>query len=169
MGNDCRFIVFIFATALTLQPAAHAQERQLEVAKRGALIMPFALNATTHIFTKSSDGGVQRVIAKSSIDQPQIQSIREHLREITGQFSRGDFSGPVQIHGAEMPGLAQMRAATPGRISISYRDLPAGAEIVYATADPALTRALHLWFDAQLGDHGHDATAGDGTVKHHQH
>jgi hypothetical protein len=65
-----------------------------------------------------------------------------------------------------MPGLAELRAAPLGRIAMTYRELPAGAEIVYTTADPALVTALHRWFAAQLTDHGHDAVAGDDHAKH---
>lgn len=75
-------------------------ERQAEVAQRGAEVMPFSLKATTHIFTKSDDGGSQQVIAKNPSDSRQIGLIRKHLREIQTQFQRGDFSGPARTHGS---------------------------------------------------------------------
>jgi hypothetical protein len=43
-----------------------------------------------------------------------------------------------------------------------YRSLPHGAEIAYRTDDRALAAAVADWFDAQLGDHGADATTGQG-------
>jgi hypothetical protein len=156
----------VIAIAFAASPGVNAQDRQREVAERGATIMPFTLAATTHVFTKSKDGGVQRVIAKSSGDTAQIRKVREHLQQIATQFSRGDFSGPLAIHGAAMPGLAELRASAPGKIAFTYRDHPSGAEIVYKSADPALVGALHRWFDAQLTDHGHDAMAGDDHAKH---
>jgi isopropylmalate/homocitrate/citramalate synthase len=155
-------LVIAFAAPLSVT----AQDRQREVAERGTAVMPFTLGATTHVFSKTNDGGVQRVIAKSNSDMVQIRQVRAHLQQISTQFSRGDFSGPMQIHGAEMPGLAELRAAAPGQIVIDYRDLPSGAEIVYTSAIPALVVALHRWFDAQLADHGHDAMAGDDHAKH---
>jgi hypothetical protein len=135
------------------------------VAQRGAQVMPFDLKATTHIFTSSDDGGSQRVVANDPFDEAQISLIRTHLREIQAAFQRGDFSAPASIHGADMPGLSQLRAAKPGQISIAYRDVDGGGELVFRSADPGLVSALHLWFDAQLSDHGIDAM--DGHMVHH--
>jgi hypothetical protein len=140
-------------------------ERQAEVAQRGAEVMPFSIKATTHIFTKSDDGGNQQVIAKNPADSVQIRLIRKHLREIQTQFQRGDFSGPARTHGADMPGLAQLRAAKPGQISIAYKDIEGGGELTYRSDDPKLVSSLHAWFDAQISDHGADAM--DGHM-HHQ-
>jgi hypothetical protein len=166
MRNLTYCAVLTLAITASASSGVHAQDRQHEVAQRGAAVMPFALGATTHVFSKTKTGGSQRVVAKSGSDTIQIQRIRAHLQEITAQFSRGDFSGPMQIHGEDMPGLAELRAAPLGRIAMTYRELPAGAEIVYTTADPALVTALHRWFAAQLTDHGHDAVAGDDHAKH---
>ena len=142
--------------------AVHAADadRQADVARRGAEVMPFDLAATTHVFTKTARGGTQRVVAKQRADATQVRLVRMHLREIRQQFERGDFSGPTHIHGAEMPGLAALKAAPPGAIGLSYRDVEAGAELAYTTEDPKLVDALHRWFDAQLSDHGHDAMTG---------
>ena len=68
--------------------------------------MPFSLKATTHVFTKTAEGGTQRVIAKSPADAQQVRLVREHLQDIQAEFLKGDFSGPSHIHGIEMPGLA---------------------------------------------------------------
>ena len=126
--------------------------------------MPFSLKATTHIFTKTGDGGIQRVVAKSATDTEQIKLVREHLRDIQEQFLKGEFSGPTHIHGAGMPGLAELEAAKPGQLAIDYKDVDAGAELSYRTANARLVLALHRWFDAQLSDHGADEMAG-----HHHH
>lgn len=128
--------------------------------------MPFSLKATTHIFIKTANGGIQRVVAKRATDTKQIQLVREHLREIEEQFKKGDFSGPSQIHGTDMPGLAQLKAAQPGQVSIEYKNVKGGAELTFRTQDPKLVAALHKWIDAQLSDHGQDAKAGH---QQHQH
>jgi hypothetical protein len=140
-----------------LQAFAADAERHAEVAQRGAEVMPFNLKATTHIFTKSQDGGSQRVVAKDPSDEVQIRLIRMHLREIQVEFRRGDFSAPARIHGADMPGLSQLRAAKPGQISIAYRDVVGGGELTYRSGNSKLVSSLHAWFDAQLSDHGPDA------------
>ncbi len=122
--------------------------------------MPFALKATTHIFTKTNDGGLQQVVAKNPQDTEQIRLIREHLQEISHEFKRGDFSAPAQIHGEAMPGLSELRHAKAGEISVRYQDLNNGGELRFSTGNPSLVAALHRWFDAQLSDHGADAMAG---------
>jgi hypothetical protein len=148
---------------ITLAPGlfltAHAQDaqRQTEVAARGKDIMPFDLKATTHVFTKTPDGGIQRVVAKDIADNEQTRLIREHLQAIRAQFLARDFSGPSHIHGENMPGLAQLRLAQPGQLSITYRDIAGGAELQYQSKVASLVEAVHTWFEAQLSDHGADA------------
>jgi hypothetical protein len=156
----------VLYAALALPAVAADEQRQSEVAKLGADVMPFSLKATTHIFTKSSDGGTQRVVAKNEADAQQIKLVREHLRDIQARFLKADYSGPSHIHGADMPGLADLQGANPGQVSIDYKDVKAGAELTYRTADAKLVTALHQWFDAQLSDHGADAMAGH---MHHDH
>jgi hypothetical protein len=150
------------AIALTAPAASVASDasRQAEVSMRGAEVMPFALKATTHIFTRTNDGGVQEVVAKNSQDTEQIRLIREHLRQIAGEFRKGDYSAPAQIHGQTMPGLAQLEHAKPGEVDIRYQDLDNGGELRFSTRNASLVAALHDWFDAQLSDHGADAMAG---------
>lgn len=150
------------AVALSVPAASAASDRarQAEVSMRGGEVMPFALKATTHIFTKTDDGGVQEVVAKNPQDTAQIRLIREHLRQIAGEFRKGDFSAPAEIHGMAMPGLAELKRAKPGEVDIRYQDLDNGGELRYSTRNPSLVAALHSWFDAQLSDHGADAMAG---------
>jgi hypothetical protein len=160
------------ALAVTLAAGVAAAQptdatRQADVARRGADVMPFSLAATQHVFTKTSDGGTQRVVARKASDRTQVKLVRQHLHDIEAQFRRGDFTGPAHIHGDDMPGLAELKSAQPGEIAIRYRDVPGGGELAYRTANPALVTALHAWFDAQLSDHGHDAMAGHEHMHHH--
>jgi hypothetical protein len=134
-------------------------DRQARVADRGATVMPFDLDRTTHVFAKRSDGGVQTVVADRPDDHSEIASIRRHLREEAAAFRLGSFDDPAAIHGMEMPGLAELRAGF-ARVRIRYVDVPSGGRIRYSTSDPVLVRALHAWFDTQLMDHGSDAKSG---------
>lgn len=143
--------------------AAEAQ-RHAEVANRSKDVMPFSLKATTHVFTKTVEGGIQRVVAKKSADAGQTKLVRRHLQEIREQFLKGDFSGPSHIHGKNMPGLEELRSAKLGQMAIDYRAVDGGAELSYRTSDPMMVAALHKWFDAQLSDHGADAVPGH---RHH--
>jgi hypothetical protein len=119
------------------------------VAERVGDVMPFDLQGTSHVFTKSRNGGLQQVLVRNPRDTAQLQLVRSHLREIAARFQQGDFSAPTQIHGEDMPGLAQLKQAKPGEISIHYRDLSNGAQIRYATSNPALlvlgSMGIFLW------------------------
>jgi hypothetical protein len=165
-------LLLAFTGAVRAQGMDHAahmaemarEQQQAGVAGRGQDVMPFSLPATTHIFTKSAAGGVQQVVARKATDVAQVKLVRQHLRQIRQQFLQGDFSGPAHIHGHDMPGLAELKAARPGEIAIAYGDVEGGGQLAYSTSQPALVAALHRWFDAQLSDHGKDAMAG-----HEQH
>lgn len=143
------------STASTPTPAASS--RQAEVAERGASVMPFDLDRTTHQFTKTDSGGVQTVVADDPQDTTQVTLIRQHLTAEVDRFRRGDFTDPARIHGNEMPGLEALRAHG-GRITIDYETTPDGGRVAYTTSDAELRNALHHWFDAQVSDHRQHAT-----------
>jgi len=143
--------------------------RQVVVTNRGLAVMPFDLKATIHIFTKTLNGGIQQVIARKANDTAQVRLAREHLKEIAARYSKGDFSGPTYIHGADMPGLNEIKKAKPGSIKFQYREIKSGAELRYATDNPKLSAAIHRYFDAQLSDHGDDAMAGHNHSMMHMH
>jgi len=154
-----------FGIMLLLAGAASASAKATEmrldaVQQRGAQVMPFSLDQTLHIFTKTATGGRQQVLAKEPADAGQIGLIQAHLAKIAGQFAQGDYSDPAQIHGEDMPGLRTLRAAKPGEIRIEYQTLANGARINYAAENPRLIEAIHLWFDAQLRDHARHAVPG---------
>ena len=146
----------IMTTALAIEKASDA--RINEVAQLGKQVMPFDLNQTLHVFSKVEDGGVQQVIAKNPENALQIKLIREHLSKIASDFKQTNFSDPEKIHGKDMPGLEALRSADSSEITITYREIPEGAEITYITGNPDLITAIHQWFDAQLRDHDRHAT-----------
>ncbi len=142
------------------QPAPPAStDRQAQVAERGAAVMPFSLEQTTHHFTKTDTGGVQTVVADNPADTAQIELVQQHLRDEAERFRGGDFTDPARIHGTAMPGLAALRDSA-GRVTVDYTATTDGARITYTTSETALITALHAWFDAQVGDHGAHATQG---------
>jgi hypothetical protein len=69
-----RFAVALLLATVGAQqawPQTTDPESIAGVAKRGADVMPFDLQATLHIFTEASDGGVQRVVARRRGDATQ--------------------------------------------------------------------------------------------------
>jgi hypothetical protein len=159
-----RALVLVTAAALLAgcsanpgTPTPASPSRQAEVAERGASVMPFDLDRTTHQFTKTDTGGVQTVVADDPQDAAQVTLIRQHLTDEVDRFRRGDFTDPAAIHGDEMPGLEALRAHG-GRIAIDYESTDDGGRVTYTTEDAELRDALHHWFDAQVSDHGQHAS-----------
>ena len=130
----------------------NAPDRQQLIAERGAEVMPFDLDLTTHLFEPTPAGGVETIVSDDPSDSEQIELIREHLREEAQAFTRGDYGDPAEIHGADMPGLSTLEA-NADQISIEYRTRSDGAELHFTTDAPALVEALHDWFAAQTSDH----------------
>jgi hypothetical protein len=147
--------------------ASQQQARQAAVAERGASVMPFDLEKTTHVFTPTESGGVEEVVADDPADKKQVSLIRGHLKKEAAAFRRGDYSDPSSVHGEGMPGLKELEAGHK-KVEVRFSELPDGARIEFSTEDPSLVRALHRWFDAQLSDHGGDAE-GAGASGHEQH
>ena len=144
-----------------------SEERLDEVAQRGVHVMSFDLETTTHVFSKTAQGGVQEVIVKNPDNFEQIKLIREHLTKISYEFQQGNFADPAKIHGDSMPGLRELRKAKINQINIVYKDLPDGARISYSTDEPTLITAIHQWFEAQLSDHARHAISGHSNHKLH--
>ncbi|WP_256207603.1 aspartate carbamoyltransferase [Nitrosomonas marina] len=166
------FLMLMILSAVSLYAYAvdpDTEKRLDDVAERGMHIMPFDLEETVHVFSKTQHGGVQQVIANDESDTDQIRQIRKHLLEISEAFGQGDFSYPEYIHGADMPGLAVLKAAKPGQIRIEYAELPDGAQINYFSRSPRLIEAIHQWFDAQLSDHARHAKPGHNHEHRHDH
>lgn len=133
-------------------------ERQAEVAERGGDVMPFDLDATTHRFDPVDEGLVQTVTADDPGDEEQVALVRGHLESEAVRFAAGDYADPASIHGADMPGLAELEAGAE-RIAVTYEAIEAGGRIDYVTADPDLVDALDRWAEAQTMDHGSHAEA----------
>jgi hypothetical protein len=136
--------------------------REQAVAERGAPVMGFDLDRTTHRFTPTPTGGIQTVIADDPDDDAQIAIIRDHLQHEAARFRRGDFDDPIQIHGNDMPGIAILRRAQE-RLDVTFAVVEAGATITYESDDANVVAAVHEWFEAQLRDHGAHAEQGVST------
>jgi hypothetical protein len=133
-----------------------AETRQEHVHQMSHSVMPFDMAKTQHIFKMTEQGGVERVVTKGEGANDQVALIQQHLQQEAERFQIGDYSDPAQLHGADMPGLADLQKGA-ANIAVSYSALPNGAEITFATRDTHLLTAIHRWFGAQLSEHGADA------------
>ena len=147
------FVIGLPAAATTQTAQDSASLRQEQVARHGASVMPFDLARTTHFFDDTTSGGIETVRAQSVDDHDQAKLIRSHLALEARRFARGDFSDPAKIHGADMPGLRTLAAAL-GKLHVTYKEVPGGASLTYASRDSDVVAAIHEWFAAQRSDHG---------------
>jgi hypothetical protein len=152
---DAMSLAALLIATASIATAADEQ-RQTQVEHKSETVMPFSMQTSKHVFVPTPSGGVQTVLVHDG-NAKQIALVRSHLRKEAAAFARGDFADPASIHGGDMPGLKAMHAGS-ARISVRYADVPNGATITYATADPALVSAIHAWFKAQVSDHGSHAT-----------
>lgn len=157
-SHPTRIVIRSIALLLALCTGALAQTKQEHVHHAGNSVMPFDLAKTTHIFRMTDSGGVERVVIKDATAKDQVALIQRHLTHEAEAFQRGDYSDPASLHGADMPGLKELKSGAQ-RIKVSYSALPSGAEITFETKDLHLLTAIHRWFRAQLSEHGADATS----------
>ncbi|MGZ8181941.1 MAG: aspartate carbamoyltransferase [Methylobacter sp.] len=166
MKNYSLMLIGLLLFSTTTLAVENADPKKVEeVHHRVQRVVPYALDRTLQTFTKTVHGGVQHVVIKSAEDSAQIKLIQEHLLKLANAFSKGDFSSSERVHGADMPGLVQLKTAQTDDIKFEYKDLPNGAQIHYSSEYPQFVQALHLWFDAQLRDHGSDVIPEH--IKHH--
>lgn len=157
-GSTRRWLVLVLAAALIAAVAgggyllAHRGSPASSMTVRAGQVMTFDLKATTHTFTKTAVGGVEKVVVNNSADTRDRALIRAHLAKEAELFRAGNFSDPAKIHGMNMPGLKTLEAGA-SRVRVTYADLPGGAQITYSATEPALVSALHSWFDRQVSDH----------------
>jgi hypothetical protein len=149
-------ILLLTGAGLIIYRHKQTQARQDYIHDRGVMVMPFDLDKTTHFFTKTKEGGVQKILVKDPQDSEQIDLIRTHLQKEAELFNKGDFSDPSALHGESMPGLSVLEQSAD-KVAVEYSDIPDGGQLTYITDDPEIINALHLWFMAQLQDHGMDA------------
>ncbi len=126
--------------------------RQAEVAQKGASVMPFDLARTTHFFDNTPSGGIETITANDPADARQTALIRSHLTAEAERFGHGDFSDPAQIHGHDMPGLAEL-ARAGHKLQVNCAKVAAGARLTFTSRDPAVVTGVHAWFAAQRSDH----------------
>jgi len=130
----------------------HHQSSNAAMAARAQHVMPFDLHRTTHLFTKNADGGVEKVVVNDPSDRRDLDLIRAHLQTEAENFRRGNYSDPAKIHGMDMPGVGELQQ-NAARVNVVFAEIPGGAQITYASTEPALISALHDWFDRQASDH----------------
>ncbi len=156
-------LLFICTTVSAVEKVTSNQVDAVQ--QRTQQVVPYSLEQTQLTFTKTVHGGIEHVVAKSADNYQQIKLIQENLLKMANDFRKGDFSVTEHIHGADMPGLKQIKKAETDDIKYEYEALPDGAQIHYTTEYPQYVQAIHEWFEAQMREHNNEGAPEH--VKHH--
>jgi hypothetical protein len=153
---------FAFATAAFAQhdmPAGMTHEqhqaqmkKEAEMKQRGNAAMGFDQDKTTHHFPLRPDGGAVQVTTNDTADTASRDAIRAHLKEISEQFAKGDFSAPFATHNETIPGVATMQKLKP-KLTYGYEELPQGAAVTIRSADKKAIAAVHDFLRYQIKEH----------------
>ena len=120
---------------------------------RGAMVMGFDQDKTTHHFHLYADGGSIAVTANDPADAKNRDAIRSHLPHISMMFSDGNFESPMLVHdSATVPGTKVM-AARKAKIAYRYVETPAGGRVDIVTSDKEALAAVHEFLKYQIAEH----------------
>ena len=147
--------ILLMILALMGDPATcpmHAKHTATAVDQRGDEVMGFSHEKTRHTFRLLPDGGAIEVRANDASDLESVKAIRAHLTEIAGDFARGDFAKPQEIHAREPEGVATMKALGK-RVGFAYEEIESGGRVRITTAEPEGVEAAHQFLRFQVDDH----------------
>lgn len=132
------------------------------VQTRGAGVMGVDQYTSAHVFESLAEGGRIILERPDVSDTSGIRTIRGHMRDIAGQFRRGDFNAPFLVHAQTVPGTTEM-ARLASAIEYAAVDRPRGAELRITSRDPDAITAIHSFLAFQRADHraaGHEGHTG---------
>jgi hypothetical protein len=123
-----------------------------DLVQRGDRVMGFAEAKTTHHFVIRKNGGAIEVTADDPDDAESVGLIRTHLQDIAGQFRRGNFELPREIH-SQQPAGATAMARLASKISYRFSEMDGGGRLTIQTRNPEALSAIHAFLRFQIDDH----------------
>jgi hypothetical protein len=132
--------ISVLALLSTLSVPLNArQDHHTSMDKRGAMVMGFDQQQTTHHFLLFTDGGAIDVGVKDGADRKNLEASRSHLPHIAAMFGAGNFEAPMLVHDSKnVPGAKEM-AASKDRIQYRYVETTAGGRV-----DASTDLGLHI-------------------------
>jgi hypothetical protein len=149
-----KFAVSAVLALIAVSPAI-AQENHdhhAQMNRRGAQVMGFDQEKTTHHFYLYPDGGAIDVAVNDANDKTDLDAIRAHLPHIAMLFSEGNFEAPMLVHDTKVPGTAEM-SKLKDRITYRYEKTPKGGRVNIMTTDAEALKAVHAFLKFQITDH----------------
>jgi hypothetical protein len=127
-------------------------KKEAEMKQRGNAAMGFDQEKTMHHFLLRPDGGAIQVESNDAADTASRDQIRAHLKEISMQFAKGDFSAPFATHNETIPGVATMQRLK-SKLTYGYEEKPEGAVITIKSSDTNAIAAVHEFLKYQIKEH----------------
>jgi hypothetical protein len=152
-GVNMRGALVVLLVLPVLVGAQHTQGSGTDLDQRGAMVMGFDQQKTTHHFFLYENGGAIQVTVKDAGDTTDLDAIRLHLPHIAVMFGQGNFQNPMLVHDRpDVPGTAEM-TRLKDRIAYRYREIQNGGRVDIVTTDPAAIAAVHEFLTFQISDH----------------
>jgi hypothetical protein len=127
-------------------------KKQAEMKKRGNEAMGFDQDKTTHHFWLSRDGGMIQVETNDAEDTASRDLIRSHLKSVSEQFAKGDFSAPFRTHTETPPGVPAMQRMK-SEITYVFEEKPQGAVVRIKSTNREAVTAVHDFLQYQIREH----------------
>ncbi len=145
-------LLSLFQASAPAGQQASGQSSHQAMNDRGAHVMGFDQDKTTHSFRLHPDGGAVDISVKDRADAANRDAIRSHLPHIAQMFGDGNFEAPMLIHATKVPGTEQM-TALKNRIRFVYVETPTGGRLDIFTTDADALKAVHEFMKFQIADH----------------
>jgi hypothetical protein len=143
--------IAIAASAEVLR--AGGQDQHAGMDQRGAMVMGFDQQKTTHHFYLYEDGGAIDVSVNDATDTANRDAIRSHLPHMAMMFGQANFEAPMMVHDSKnVPGTAEM-ARLKDKLTFKYVETPKGGRVDVITKDAAALEAVHQFLKFQIADH----------------
>lgn len=154
-------IAIVTLALLTSIPSLAQHDHTSQMNSRGAHVMGFSQDKTTHHFTLSYDGGTIEVLTNDLTDTATRDEIRTHFHHISHMFAEGDFTDPMLVHAVNVPGTAVM---TQQKDALHWNvvETPRGAKMLITADNKSALEALYQFLRFQIEDH----KTGDCEIPH---
>jgi hypothetical protein len=127
-------------------------QKEAEMKKRGAVVMGFDQNTTTHHFRLTVTGGFIQVEVNDSADAGNRELIRRHLKTIAEEFASGNFGKPFATHDEMPPGVKTMQR-NKAAISYQFESTESGGRVRISTKSADAAKAVHDFLRYQITEH----------------
>lgn len=145
-------VAAVFMIAAGAVAAGQAQDPHAQMNQRGAQVMGFDQDKTTHHFYLYTDGGAIDVSVKDAKDKANLDAIREHLPHIAMMFGQGNFDAPMMVHDTKVPGTVEL-STFKDRVTYKYAETARGGRVDITTTDAEALKAVHAFLRFQITDH----------------